>query len=206
MAAAFSKDDFRRTWLSLAAAIAMAAAGAAIAYAAVQLRQAEAKNMTMAQSKRSESQRRLAQARDEEQEIKKKIARYNELAGRGIFGEESRLDWVEEIRAIKNERKLFEVQYEIAPQQPIDAATLPGGSASYEFLLSSMQLRMKLLHEDDLLNFLSDLRGTAQAYIRVRRCDVARLPKASGESRGVQPQLGAECTIDWITIRERKSA
>ena len=69
-----------------------------------------------------------------------------------------------------------------------------------------MQMRMKLLHEEDLLNFLADLRASAQAYLRVRRCDVERLPKAAGESRGIPPQLGADCTIDWITIREKKAA
>jgi hypothetical protein len=40
----------------------------------------------------------------------------------------------------------------------------------------------------------------------VRKCDVERLPRSSGEIRGVPAQLAADCTIDWITIRERKSA
>lgn len=206
MAATFSKDDFRRIRLSLAAAVVMLAAGGALVYASMQLNQAEKKSRTAAQAKRLDSQGRLARARDEELEIKKKIARYNELSARGIFGEERRLDWVERIRAIKNERKLFDIQYEITPQQTIDAATLPGASASYEFLSSTMQMRMKLLHEEDLLNFIGDLRTTAQAFIRVRRCDVERLPKATGEVRGLPPQLSADCTIEWITVRERKSA
>lgn len=206
MAATFTKDDFRRIRLSLAAAAVMVAAGGAIVYASMQLNQAEKKSKAAAQAKRLDSQGKLARARDEELEIKKKIARYNELSARGIFGEERRLDWVEQIRTIKNERKLFDIQYEIAPQQTIDAATLPGASASYDFLSSTMQMRMKLLHEDDLLNFLDDLRAAAQAYIRVRRCDVERLPKATGEIRGLPPLLAADCTIEWITVRERKSA
>lgn len=206
MAAPLTKDDFRRIRLSLAAAVVMIAVGGAIVFASMQMNQAEKKSKTAAQAKRLDSQGKLARARDEEAEIKKKIARYNELSARGVFGEEHRLDWVERIRAIKNERKLFDIQYEITPQQPIDAATLPGASASYEFLSSTMQMRMKLLHEEDLLNFIADLRGAAQAFIRVRRCDVERLPKATGESRGLPPQLAAECTIEWITVRERKSA
>ena len=206
MAAPLTKDDFRRIRLSLAAAVVMIAVGGAIVFASMQMNQAEKKSKTAAQAKRLDSQGKLARARDEEAEIKKKIARYNELSARGVFGEEHRLDWVEHIRAIKNERKLFDIQYEITPQQTIDAATLPGASASYEFLSSTMQMRMKLLHEEDLLNFIADLRGTAQAFIRVRRCDVERLPKATGESRGLPPQLAAECTIEWITVRERKSA
>lgn len=205
MAAPFSKDDFKRIGLSLAGALIMLAAGGAAVFASVQLLQAEKKNNGAAQASRTEIQSRLSRARDEELEIKKKIARFNELDSRGILGQEQRLDWIETIRGIKSERKLFDIQYEIAPQQPIDAAILPGNSPNFDFYSSSMQMKMKLLHEDDLLNFLRDLRASAQAFLRVRRCDVERLPKSAGEIRGLQPQLSADCTIEWITIRERKS-
>ena len=206
MAAAFSKDDFRRIGLGLAAAVAMAAAGGALVFATLQLQVGARKDQAAAQAKRQEIQGRLARARDEELEIKSKITRYNELSGRGILGEEMRLDWVEQIRAIKTARKLYDIQYEIAPQEAIGAAILPGASGNFEFLSSAMQMKMKLLHEEDLLNFLADLRSTAQAYLRVRRCDVERLPKAGGDSPGVPPQLAADCSIDWITIRERKGS
>ncbi|HMM54129.1 MAG TPA: hypothetical protein PKC23_03805 [Candidatus Desulfobacillus sp.] len=206
MAMTFSKSDLARVWPSLAAAIAMVALGLAAVQAASQLRQAEARQQAAAQAQRAESQGRLAQARDEEQIIKQKLDRYNALARQGVIGEERRLDWIEAIRAIQNERKLLDLQYEISPQKPLDSALLPGASGSFEFLASNMQLRMKLLTEDDLLNFLADLRARAGAYILVRGCDVGRLPRASGEIGGLAPQLDASCVIDWITIRERKAA
>ncbi len=204
--ATFDKDDFRRISLSLATAVVMIVAGAGIVYASLQFVQAEKKNKAMAQSRQMESKSKLSRARDEELEIKQKIARFNDLAQRGILGEEHRLDWIEQIRRIKDARKLIEVQYEIAPQKELDAATLPGSSGNFVFLSSSMRLHMKLLHEDDLLNFLSDLRESARAYLRLRRCDVDRLPRSTGDNRGIQPQLGADCDIDWITIREKKAA
>lgn len=206
MAATFNKDDFRRISLSLAAAAVMVAAGGAIVFASMQLHQAEKKNKVAAQSRQMESKGKLSRARDEELEIKNKIARFNDLSGRGVIGEEQRLDWIEQVRRIKEARKLLDVNYEIAPQQTLDTGILPGSSGSYTFFTSTMQLRMKLLHEDDLLNFLSDLRGTARAYLRVRRCDVERLPRSSADNRGIPPQLGADCIIDWVTIRERKTA
>ncbi|MBZ0143254.1 MAG: hypothetical protein K8F56_06720, partial [Rhodocyclaceae bacterium] len=83
MAAMITKDDFRRIRLSLAAAAVMLAAGGAIVYASMQLNQAEKKGKAAAQAKRLDSQGKLARARDEELEIKKKIARYNELSARG---------------------------------------------------------------------------------------------------------------------------
>lgn len=206
MAANINKDDFKRISLSLALAVIMAITGGGVVLAALQLHQAEKKNKALAQARQVESQGKLSRARDEELEIKKKIARFNDLSGRGIFGDELRLDWIELIRRIKDARKLIDVQYEIAPQQVLDGGILPGSSGNFVFLSSTMQLRMKLLHEEDLLNFLADLRGSAHAYIRVRSCDVGRLPRASGDQQGIPPQLSAECVIDWITIREKKAA
>lgn len=204
MADTFSKDDFKRIALSLAGAVIMIAAGAGAVFASMQLLQSEKKDNAAAQARRADIQSRLARARDEEIEIKKKIARFNELANRGIFGQEQRLDWIETIRRVKNERKLFDIQYEIAPQQTIDPAILPGSSPNFDFFSSPMQMKMKLLHEEDLLNFIGDLRATAPAYLRVRRCDLERMPKTASEIRGLQPQLAADCTIEWITLRERK--
>lgn len=204
MAIQITKDDFRRVRLSLAALLAMLGAGVAVIYATMQLHAAEKKNHARAVAQRSDSQGKLARSRDEELELKNKIARYNALTARGVFREEMRLDWIELIRQIKTSRKLFDLQYEFNPQNTIDASLLPGASPNYEFLSSSMLLRMKLLHEDDLFNFLADLRAGAQAYLRIRRCDVSRLPKGSVEAKGIPPQLSADCTIDWITIREKK--
>ena len=207
MAAPLAKDNFRRIRLALAAAILMAAAGALLVYAAFEFNQAAGKSKAAALAARADRQGKLARARDEEQEMKQKIARYHQLAARGVIGEEHRLDWVERIRAIRQARKLYDIQYEIAPQQPLDAAVAPGASAGHDFLASAMQMRMRLLHEEDLLNFLADLRAAGLAYIRVRRCGVERLPKgAAADTEGVPPQLEADCAIDWITIRERKNA
>jgi len=187
----------------------MAAVGAGAAIVSAHWREAAKKDEAEAQTKRLDSQARLARIGNEAEDIKEKVAEYNRLAARGIFGEEQRLNWVERIQAIKNERKLYDIQYEIAPQQRLDDATLSGASGGHDFLSSAMQLRMKLLHENDLLNFLSDLRASVPAYLRVRRCDVERLPKGNGEGGnhgGPAPQLAAECVIEWITLRERESA
>ena len=207
MAALISKDDFRRIRLSLALAVVLVAAGGAVVFASLQLLQSEKKDNREALARRGEIQKKLMRARDEEQEIKQKITRFQELAKRGIIGEEQRLDWVEQVRQIKTARKLFDIEYEIAPQRPLDTATAPDSSGEFEFLVSTMRLKMQLLHEEDLLNFLADLRATVHAYLRVKDCAVERLPKNQNDRGGkTTPQLQAECTIDWITLRQKKGA
>jgi hypothetical protein len=147
---------------------------------------------------------RLMRAPEEEQELRSKIAIYQQLQDRGIIGQEERLNWVEQIGKIKAARRLFDLQYEISPQKSLTDTTLPGGAVGgdYEFMASTMNLQMPLLHEDDLLGFLADLRKTVHAHILVRDCTIERVPPNS-ESR-LSAQLRAVCTIDWITLREKR--
>jgi hypothetical protein len=155
-----------------------------------------------AQTEQTDIRGRLARARDEEADLRAKIAGYRALVERGYVGQERRLDWIEQIRKIRQNRRLIDVQYEMTPQTEIDPATLPGSDPGFTFMSSTMHLQMQLLDEDDLLNFLDDLRASVTALIRVRNCSVDRIGDA-GESTG-GAQLRADCTLEWITLREKK--
>ncbi|MDR2239199.1 MAG: hypothetical protein LBE33_02020 [Zoogloeaceae bacterium] len=223
MPAAFSRDDFRRLRPSLIAAVCMIAAGIVIAFIPAQLHRDAQEEERAARARRLDSQRQLARIESEASDIRQKLVRYEQLSASGIFEQEQRIEWVERIREIKRARKLYDIQYDIAPQQRVDSAVLPGASvgAGHDFFSSAMQVRMQLLHEGDLLAFLSDLRASAPAHVRVRRCDITRLPGAANaehgerdergergerDDRGVAPQLAAECVIEWITLRKEKGA
>lgn len=189
----------RLRW-SLALALVMTALGVALVYGAQHLLQREKAAFANAEAQRREAVGRLAQARQEEQEIRAKIARFAALEEQGLLGEERRLDWVEGIRRIQQARRLYELQYEIAPQTPLEGPR--GASERYEFMQSTMRLQLQLLHEGDLLGFLDELRQSVPAYVRVRSCTVERLPAAAA-SATLGPQLRADCQLDWITLRER---
>ncbi len=145
----------------------------------------------------------------EKQDVLQNFARYQEMQARGYIGNEHRAEWVEQIDEIKTRRKLLDIQYELAPQQLL-VANMPnkggdmGNHAGYELFASNMKLHMQLLHEEDLLNFFADLRNQAQAFIRIRGCDVEQLAQPEAE-RGSMAQLKAECSVDWITMRETKA-
>lgn len=190
---------FRHTRWALLAMLLMVAAGAAAVIQANRFHAREIAAQVTAKAARSDAQNKLARARDEEQELRATTARFQELAQRGVIGDERRLDWVEHIRRIRDARKLFDLQYEIAPQQPLDAAAAAG---PYPFMASPMRLTMQLLHEEDLLGFLNDLAAQAPAYLRTRRCTVDRLPPPAAPPAEATPQLRAECELDWITIRK----
>jgi hypothetical protein len=197
----FTKNLRRIRWnLVILAALALPGVGAVL-IAQAALKEAQQANR-LASSKQKETQAKLVREREEEQELRDKFARYQDIAARGYIGNERRLEWVEQIRKINSERKLLDVQYELAPQQTLESL----GSTGYSLMVSNMKLQMQLLHEDDLLNFLSDLRGSVQAYIRIRACNVERVARgAGGPATGSgSAQLKAECSLDWFTLQEKK--
>lgn len=201
----FTLADLGHVKFSIAGALLMIGVGAATVLTTTHWLTIEQRLARDTEAKRRDIQGRLLRAREEEAEIKSKIARFDALLQRGVIGEERRLDWVEEIRRIRDDRRLLEMRYELAPQQPLDTAIAPGTSGSFDFLASVMRLEIDLLHEGDLVNLIGDLRGSVSAFVRPRSCVLER--KAGGAqaaSRLLPIQLGARCTVDWITIREKK--
>jgi hypothetical protein len=206
MSLKLSQDDFRRIQWSLVALVMLALLGAVVVVGSLQATKAAKVEAQKVEAERGEIRNKLARAREEEQEIRGKIARYQELVGRGYVTEEQRLDWIERIAQIKAARKLIDVQYELMPQKAVESALLPEGAVGggYEFMSSTMKLQMQLLHEGDLLGFLADLRSKVRALVVVRQCNVERIARGTGTERGTQAQLKADCDIDWITLREKK--
>jgi hypothetical protein len=199
-----SADDFKRIRWSLLLALAMTAVGVAAITYARQATLRQSSETQAAQAHLREVRGKLVRARDEEAEIKSSIGRFNTLVAAGIIGAEQRLEWVERIKAIRSARGLYDLQYEIAPQRPLDPSIAPGSSGSFEFLSSTMRLQMDLLHEEDLLRLLGDLRGSVHAYVRPQRCTIERIAR-SVAVRSSGAQLKADCVLDWITIQQRES-
>lgn len=196
--------DFKRLQWSIAFLVLMTLIGGGSLWSTFMLQKATEKNSKQATAASLEIQGKLARARDEEQELRDKIGRYQALVGRGLIGEEKRLDWVETIARIKTARRLSKVDYEFAPQRLADSSILPGGASagSYEIVSSQMKLRLNMLHEGELLGFLAELRGAVQAMVQVRSCVIE--PITDRAIRGNNAQLKADCTLEWITLREGK--
>jgi hypothetical protein len=158
-----------------------------------------------AAAQRTEVQTRLASANEEEREIKANLQQYQALAARGIVGEEKRLDWVDTVTAIKNERRLFNIGYSIEPQKELDYPGFsPGGSV--KFMVSRVKITMQLLHEEDLLNFIDDLTRRGKPYLSVRSCNVTREGPGGAGGTTLAPRLQANCVFDLITISHNKPA
>ena len=184
-------------------AAALCAVGATAVIGAQQFLQKARAEQAKAAAERAAAQDRLARATDEEREIREKLVDYRKLRERGLIGEEQRLDWVERIGEIKAARRLFDVKYSIEPQRQADYPGIAGGG-DVEFMVSPMKVELTLLHEEDLLRFIGDLRAAVSSHVLVKSCTVQRLDRPASE-RAVVPRLRADCMIDLVTIRDRQA-
>jgi hypothetical protein len=202
----FGASDLKRLGLPIAVCAVLAAAGGVCYFNADNYLRDMKKQSAAMSARRAEVQARLASANEEEREIKASLQQYQALSAHGIVGEEKRLDWIDTITAIKNERRLFNISYTIEPQKPLDyPGFAPGGGVN--FVVSRVRLEIQLLHEEDLLNFIDDLTKRGRSYIAVRSCDVQRINRDSGSGgTTLAPRLRATCVIDLITIRHNKPA
>jgi hypothetical protein len=200
----FGASDLKRLRLPVAACVALALAGAACYFAADDYLQETKKLGASASAQRAEVQAKLASANEEEREIKANLQQYQALAARGIIGEEKRLDWIDTITAIKNERRLFNINYSIEPQRALDYPRF-GAGGGVNFVASRVKMDIQLLHEEDLLNFIDDLTKRGKSYLSARSCDVRRAELGSGGTT-LASRLQAACVFDLITIRHNKPA
>jgi hypothetical protein len=201
-----ARGDLNRLRLPLAAATALLALGAACLLASDHYLDAARKARDAARLSRVAAQERVSKVSEEEREIRENLVHYEQMRRRGMLGEQSRLDWIESIARIKNDRKLLEIKYAIEPQRSLDYPGIVATGAA-DFVVSRMKLEMQLLHEEDLLNFLADLEAAGGAYVSVRHCSVNRIERgAAPAASALQPRLRADCLVDFVSVRGIKPA
>jgi hypothetical protein len=66
-----------------------------------------------------------------------------------------------------------------------------------------MRMQAQLLHEAELINLIEEIRSSVQALIQIRSCNMQRLPPSTTD-RSNSAQIKAECTLEWITLKDGK--
>lgn len=191
-----SRRDLPKLGLPLLACIIMCIVAGLLAWGSqLDARKAELERNTATATK-NQIEQRLRQVRTEELEIKERTQLLQKLRDSGIVGEEKRLDWMEMLRDTQRELRLPGMNYEFGAQTSLDN----GSDPTYAWFSSPMRLQLRLLHEEDMLNFLARVQKDAKALVIVRSCNLAPLPR-QGDGRETVAQLGAECELQWLTAR-----
>ena len=190
-------EELKRLAAPALAALALLASGIAlIGWADSSLGNARGA-LAAAQEERKQNAARLARIAEEEREVKANLAIYQQLKQLKVLGEERRLEWADAIARIRAQRELLDLRYRVERQKLL--AAVPGKPANVEFYASSMRVDLALLHEEDLLRFLGDLRASGNAYYAVKQCTLQRTGQAA-TGLTITPRLRADCHIDLITI------
>lgn len=145
------------------------------------------------------AQQQYAKAVTETEEIRDYLPTYRSLAATGRAGEEQRLEWIDALTRIREQHKLFPINYDIASRRPYN---LPAGPSTDALTLSAsrMELRFGLLHEGDLLTLLNGLRTEAKGFYVLDRCSLTRNNTADPTPQQAE-NLQGECTLDWLSFQ-----
>ncbi len=151
-----------------------------------------------AQQARDAARAKLAEAENEKREILNFQPKFMQLRAKNIVGDEKRLDWIDSIRRIQDERNFLPISYDILAQQAFvsDPAIQ---TANLELRGSRMGLSMKLLHEMDLFNFLQQLHE--RHFFLPLTCNIQRIGPTQ---ENPQPTgMSADCTLLFVTMKEK---
>ena len=140
----------------------------------------------------------LANARAQQQFFRENRSTYAELGAKGLFSEEKRLDWIESVHRLRDRHHIFNIDYTLSPQQKMATAT--GNVPAFS---SKIELKFSLLHEQDLLDFLVDFKKEVPGIFVLDSCALSR--SAQGEPKPKEPNLSGNCTMQWITVKDKTS-
>ncbi len=192
----FSLQDLKKLqWHGLLTLCLLLAAGALSYWSQLSPRQAKHEHDT-AESRMQQIDKKLRQVRTEEQEIKQRTTLFQQLERSGMTGEEKRLEWIELLRELQQQLRLPGMSYEFGPQVSIE----PVSGSAYAYHSSHLRIQLRLLHEEDLLNFTQQLQQRAKAMILLRSCRLSRTAAIGAPNAGLA-QLNAECDMEWVSLR-----
>ena len=189
-------SELQGTWIRLGVAIVVAAlmAGGSHWYF-----QKERRDSVAMQQRVREARARLDGARRERDSLVESSDVFRTLVDRGLLQGERRLELVELVNQLRSRYQLYALDYDIAPQRPLPL-TNGLSFAAVDVLGSRVKLKLRALHEGDALAFVSALAQTPQGFYPVDACTLRRLDATSD----LQPHVEAECSLEWITLQEKK--
>lgn len=125
--------------------------------------------------------------------------RYHDFHKSGFVGRESRLDWVESIRAAADDLNLPNVTYTLDPQVPVaPPVTSARASSNMQIHASSIKLDIGLLHELDLLRFFDKFQNGAPGIMKVDECAMMRQGGAGAETK--EARITATCKLSVFSV------
>lgn len=147
-----------------------------------------------------EAKQKLQLSGQEKDTITTFLPQYQRLIDIGFVGEEKRIEWLDALRNVHDQSRLFKVDYMIDKQSAFKT-TLPLDLGPFVLYKSMMTISLDMLHEGDIITLLVGLNDKAHAPYILRQCEIRRLTNQL-RTDVMQPSFQAICELDWITLHE----
>jgi hypothetical protein len=184
--------------------------------------QSEKSSNVQSQRRLNDAQSRLANAKQERDDLRNSEDTYNALLGRGVFIPEKRLDLLDAMEALRKRHGITSLEYTVGTQRPLKLA---GGTSisAVEALGSRIVLKANALHDGDMLAFLDEFSRMQRGLFPIERCAVGRnakavvsvvapspsTPREDGEPAppptALTSAIEAECALEWITLVDKRA-
>lgn len=196
----FSSADFAAIkWSLLACLLASLGAYALFSYSS-SFEHAAQQQLEQARRQQADARKQLANAQSDLENMASYQKEYDVLVGQKIIGREQRLDWIEGLERLRAQKLVPEFKYTIAPQKPY-APNPPLNGGNFALNLSTMNLQIELLHEEQLLHLFAAMDAQLPGWFLLDRCSLTR--NATG-APGSAP-LAADCAGGWFTMKNRSA-
>jgi hypothetical protein len=182
----------------IALGLAIIIAALLVAYAQQHMNATEL-SLQQQESKLNQARQRYQSSGMEKETIVKYLPIYQHLIKKGFIGEERRIEWVDSLRTIHQENKLFGINYSIASQEDYKP-TFNLNAGPFILRRSVMKLELSMLHEGDLTTLIEALKAKESTPFIPRDCEITRV--STDVANKLTPNLLASCELDWLTIRE----
>lgn len=147
----------------------------------------------------NQARQRYLASGQEKDTISQYLPKYQTLLQQGFVGEEHRIEWVDALRKIHGQEKLFNINYSIGVQGEYQPSFM-SNAGSIKLYRSVMKLELSMLHEGDLLTLIEELSQQQSAPFMVRQCEITRQNALINNT--FAPNMHADCELDWVTIHE----
>jgi hypothetical protein len=195
-----SNDGAQPTRLEKTADATFSARCSLLAFYAKNYHSQQQQALDMQRNQLIQAQQKLLSSGQEREMIVQYLPQYQDLLASGFVGEERRIEWIETLRQIHLQHKLFSIDYNIGQQAVAHPSYLPN-TGGFILHASTMHLEFGMLHEGDLLTLLENMRAQFNTFV-VRECTVSKPSSAKINATILTDYLNASCEIDWISLRD----
>ncbi len=145
------------------------------------------------------AQENLTQKQKELDNVRSNIEKFQKLQQQGLTGTARREDWIEQLLATRKQLGFAEDTLSYTLKEPASANPAPEQEAAEETqdgtqpapLAHNLELKLRHIHEEELLAFLNTYQENARGRFRIQSC---RLGEPSDQG------LAAECTLRFFTL------